>query len=225
MPNWCENSVKLTHQDPAMIKRVEDAFNQERLFDEFTPTPKELNYPEGFEEGYSDELVLRWEEQKKSNLEKYGYSDWYGFHIAEWGTKWEAETDKEYITTDGNRADLYFRTAWSPPIPFYSKLLQLGFQIEAYYYGEGNDFAGKWIDGESTEYEITDFNSVPDEIVDAFGIEPEDFGEDNLEKIRVIFTNDVELLRRVAQESNRPFCVEVSLSELIEACKKTSVGE
>ena len=28
MPNWCNNSVEIYHEDPAMIERVREAFNK-----------------------------------------------------------------------------------------------------------------------------------------------------------------------------------------------------
>lgn len=37
MPNWCQNTLVLKHSDPAMIKRVETAFAEGKLFEEFIP--------------------------------------------------------------------------------------------------------------------------------------------------------------------------------------------
>jgi len=39
MPNWCANTVTIKHSDPKMIARVRDAFEQERLCNEFLPNP------------------------------------------------------------------------------------------------------------------------------------------------------------------------------------------
>jgi len=39
MPNWCANSVTVTHSDPAMIARVRSAFQEGRLCNEFLPNP------------------------------------------------------------------------------------------------------------------------------------------------------------------------------------------
>jgi len=39
MPNWCENTVTLEHDDPAMIKRAEAAFADHRFLEEFIPFP------------------------------------------------------------------------------------------------------------------------------------------------------------------------------------------
>ena len=43
MPNWCNNSVEIYHDDPKMLERVRSAFNGEGLLGEFIPVPKELS--------------------------------------------------------------------------------------------------------------------------------------------------------------------------------------
>ena len=50
---------------------------------------------------------------------KYGFSSWYYWSIANWGTKWnayETEFDEEY---------LYFKTAWDTPLPIFEKMASL----------------------------------------------------------------------------------------------------
>ena len=50
---------------------------------------------------------------------KYGFSSWYDWSVANWGTKWnayETEFDEEY---------LYFKTAWDTPLPIFEKLAEL----------------------------------------------------------------------------------------------------
>lgn len=39
MPNWCDNTLEVTHTDPKMIERLMDAFNDARLCEEFIPSP------------------------------------------------------------------------------------------------------------------------------------------------------------------------------------------
>ena len=39
MPNWCNNTVTIKHSDPEMIARVREAFEQERLCNDFLPNP------------------------------------------------------------------------------------------------------------------------------------------------------------------------------------------
>ena len=42
MPNWCNNTMTLEHDDPAMIERARTAFNGEGLLQEFIPVPEDL---------------------------------------------------------------------------------------------------------------------------------------------------------------------------------------
>jgi hypothetical protein len=109
-------------------------------------------------------------------IAKHGYSDWYGFCVNEWGTKWE-------IGADGNPAQdipgglmLGFDSAWSPPIAAYEKLLEMGFEIEAMYYEPGMAYAGVWDNGHDDYYEYGGLDSagiaetLPAELDEAFGI-------------------------------------------------------
>jgi len=44
MPNWCSNSVTLTHSDPEMIVRAKTAIEQGKLFNNFVPCPTGWDY-------------------------------------------------------------------------------------------------------------------------------------------------------------------------------------
>lgn len=174
MPNWCNNSVELYHEDPAMIERARTAFNDGRLLDEFIPVPKDLQIVAG-SVGDPDEQKKLLEDTAR-NLATYGYGNWYDFCVNEWGTKWD-------IGADGNPAQdipgglmLGFDSAWSPPIGAYEKLVELGFSIRAMYYEPGMAFAGIWEDNIDNFYEYGGLNStqiaeeLPVELDEAFGI-------------------------------------------------------
>jgi hypothetical protein len=174
MPNWCNNSVEIYHDDPAMLERVRKGFNGEGLFGELIPCPKELvDTVSGF---MSEDKQAAHEAQQKANLEKYGYANWYDHNVNEWGTKWD-------VGADGNPAQdipgglmLGFDSAWSPPITAYEKLTEMGFRIRAMYYEGGMAFAGIWEDGFDDYYEYSGMNSeqiaaeLPVELDEAFCI-------------------------------------------------------
>ncbi len=174
MPNWCNNSVEIYHDDPAMIERVRAAFNGEGLLQEFIPVPDDLrNTVAGF---VGEDKQAAHEAQQKANIEKYGYANWYDFCVGEWGTKWD-------IGADGNPAQdipgglmLGFDSAWSPPIGAYEKLIDMGFRIRAMYYECGMAFAGIWDNGVDDYYEYGSMDSkqiaeeLPVELDEAFGI-------------------------------------------------------
>ena len=174
MPNWCNNSVVLKHEDPAMIERARKAFNGEGLLQEFIPVPQELR--DTVSGSMGEDKREAHEAQQKANVEKYGYANWYDFCVNEWGTKWE-------IGADGNPAQdipgglmLGFDSAWSPPIAAYEKLLEMGFEIEAMYYESGMAYAGVWDNGHDDYYEYGGMSSeqiakeLPAELDEAFCI-------------------------------------------------------
>lgn len=169
MPNWCNNTVRLVHADPAMIVRAKEALTKGTFFDEFVPVPKDLAITPASTDT-SDEVI-------KANVEKHGYGSWYEFCVNEWGTKWDADchsvdTDPEYPDT----LEAVFDTAWSPPIAFYEKLERMGFQVEAKYYESGMGFAGMYQDGTDDYYDLGDMSasdvehSIPEELDAEFGI-------------------------------------------------------
>jgi hypothetical protein len=174
MPNWCNNSVEIYHEDPAMLERVRKGFNGQGLFGEMLPCPKELtDTVSGF---MGEDQRAEHEAQQAANLEKFGYTDWYSFCVNEWGTKWD-------VGADGNPAQdipgglmLGFDSAWSPPIAAYEKLMEMGFRIRAMYYEGGMAFAGIWEDGNDDYYEYGGMTAdeiaseLPPELDEAFGI-------------------------------------------------------
>jgi len=143
MPNWCSNGITLRHADPAMIDRV--VKGKDGLLMEFMPTPKPLL--ETIAGSYGDEDKQReLEIRQLENLRLFGHKDWYDWNIANWGTKWDFALDN-VERPDANTVTAAFDSAWAPPIGAYNKLLELGFEIEAFYYEPGMAFAGKYENG------------------------------------------------------------------------------
>ena len=174
MPNWCNNSVEIYHEDPAMIERVRKAFNDGALLNEFIPIPQSLKIVAGCVGDPDEQKKL--EEDTARNKEVHGYGNWYDYCVNEWGTKWD-------VGADGNPAQdipgglmLGFDSAWSPPIGAYEKLTDMGFRIRAMYVECGMAFAGVWEDGQDDFYEYGGLNSeqiaetLPVELDEAFGI-------------------------------------------------------
>jgi len=174
MPNWCNNSVELYHEDPAMIERARKAFNDGRLLDEFIPVPKDLHIVAGKVGDPEEQKEL--EIREELNRITYGYTNWYDYCVGEWGTKWD-------VGADGNPAQdipgglmLGFDSAWAPPCNAYEKLMEMGFRIRAMYYESGMAFAGIWEDGNDDYYEYGGLDSkgiadtLPVELDEAFGI-------------------------------------------------------
>ena len=174
MPNWCNNSVEIYHEDPAMIERVRTAFNDGRLLAEFIPIPQSLKIVAGCVGDPDEQKKL--EEDTARNKEVHGYGNWYDYCVNEWGTKWD-------VGADGNPAQdipgglmLGFESAWAPPCGAYEKLTEQGFRIRAMYFEPGMAFAGVWEDGFDDYYEYGGLDSagiaeeLPVELDEAFGI-------------------------------------------------------
>lgn len=100
--------------------------------------------------------------------------NWYAYNVAEWGTKWDAggqisEQGENFVTA-------IIDTAWSPPIEFYRKMTDLGFQVEAFYYEPGMLFCGKYTSEDDEEhFEMQNdldwvLENIPTDIDDAMGI-------------------------------------------------------
>ena len=174
MPNWCNNSVEIYHEDPAMIERVREAFNKGALLNEFIPIPQSLRIVAGCVGDPDEQKKL--EEDTARNKEVHGYGNWYDYCVNEWGTKWD-------VGADGNPAQdipgglmLGFESAWAPPCAAYDKLTEQGFRIRAMYFEPGMAFAGIWEDGIDDFYEYGGLDSagiaeeLPPELDEAFGI-------------------------------------------------------
>jgi len=172
MPNWCYNTVELTHEDPTMIERARTAFLGKGLLNEFVPVPKELQIVAGFLGDEVEQAAL--EAREAANLEKHGYRNWYDYCVNEWGTKWDV-TGQE-VNDIPNGVILTFDSAWAPPTGAYDKLLDLGFEVRAMYYEPGMGFCGVWDNGQDDEYSLGGLNSdevaelLPPELDEAYGI-------------------------------------------------------
>jgi hypothetical protein len=103
---------------------------------------------------------------EESNLDKYGYKNWYDWCVANWGTKWNAGGDNDAMQVDydedqGNQgiALFQFDTAWAPPLGVLEKLMETHpeLSIECRYHEPGVGFFGVWTDGSDRCYETEQF--------------------------------------------------------------------
>ena len=163
MPNWCSNGITLRHADPAMIERAAKALQEGKFLQEFIPCPTELS-----------EAVANFT-TNEAMVAKYGYSSWYDWSIAHWGTKWDVESSNVEIE-DANTVTAGFDSAWAPPIRAYEQLTEQGFEVVAFYYEPGMAYVGKWDNGVDECYEYGGATSdsvremIGEELDDYFGI-------------------------------------------------------
>lgn len=154
MPNWCNNSISVSHPDKEMMQKFRDGVRAGNLFDTFIPMPVELR--ETTSPSETNEVLV----------EKYGHSDWYSWSIDNWGTKWDVCEGEFNLDENELSGDGWFDTAWGPPITAYQKLKELGFVIEAFYSEPGMGFCGVWENGEEDYidgyYELFEEGKFPD---------------------------------------------------------------
>jgi len=162
-----------------MISRAVKAAQKDSLLNEFVPVPQVLS--DTVEGSYGDpKEQAELDALRESNRKSYGYSSWYDFAIGEWGCKWDISNGgSEYKiekVNEGYSVTLSFDTAWSPPINFYDKLIELNFKVDAMYYEPGVNYCGQYFDGQDETYELNDLSSeevkeqLPYELNEAFGI-------------------------------------------------------
>ena len=174
MPNWCNNTLTLTHEDPAMITRAKDALDRGEFLQEFIPVPEQLKIVAGCVGDPEEQAKL--EADTARNREELGYGNWYDFCVGEWGTKWDVGGDGQTdIHPDGKMLHTTFDSAWSPPVNAYDKLVELGFGVNAMYYEGGMAYAGAYDEYGDQEINLEgmsadDIEREHPELDEAFGI-------------------------------------------------------
>jgi hypothetical protein len=161
MPNWCNNTLELQHEDPAMIERAKKAFADGRLLDEFVPVPKSLHIVSGRVGDDNDPKQIELEAQEKANLAAHGYATWYDYCVNEWGTKWDIGGNdyNEPQQDSPNKITMAFDSAWAPPTVAMDKFMDLGFSVRLYYYEPGMCFAGIYGDEGDDYYDLSNLSS------------------------------------------------------------------
>ena len=158
MPNWCNNTLTLEHDDPAMITRAKEALDRGEFLNEFIPVPEDLKITAGYLGDADEQKKL--EEATARNVAELGYGNWYDYCVGEWGTKWDVGGDGQTdIHPDGKMLHTSFDSAWSPPVNAYEKLEQLGFRVNAMFYESGMAFAGSYADGNCEDFSLEDMSA------------------------------------------------------------------
>jgi len=144
MPNHTDNRVILSHADSQKIDDIYNVMNTDdaSLLQHIIPM---------------NEALL-------------DGGDWYEWRLDNWGTKWDIyETHCTRI--DANTLSMTFYTAWSPPIPVFDKLTDMGYEINARYLDEGWMYVGEYVDGfDWSTADVESIGEVRPELDDEFGI-------------------------------------------------------
>jgi len=171
LPNWCDNSLTITHTDPELIRKAAEGFRGEGFLSAFMPIPEALQDTRAgaYADPVEQEALIA---KQKANLAEYGYKDWYDWAVANWGTKWDISGEEPMVSEDGLTLTVGFQSAWSPPIEFYKVLEEkFGFGVEAYFYEGGMCFYGEYSNGVENTVTFSCYDDLPDSVIDMFGIE------------------------------------------------------
>jgi hypothetical protein len=174
MPNWCSNHITIRGTNQREISAIAEAMREGNFCASIIPTPEDLQREGSSTHG--GENAELYDRIRAENLEKHGYSNWYDFQVARWGTKWDVECQDVQVEDDGLTVSTYFDSAWSPPMGIVEELTDRGLQVTLHYYEPGMGFVGKWEEGYDDFYELSGENSqtvrsaIGDELDDFWGI-------------------------------------------------------
>ena len=150
MPNWCENTLKMTCSDKQTLEALKDAFMNGKFLNYLIPMPEGLRDADQYFPQPEDRLKT-----EEENIRKYGVRDWWHWAVKNWGTKWDVapstENDNDYpiVANDDNTFSLClnFESAWGPPRGALKKLADHGVKFKNMYYEEGVGFSGEYSGG------------------------------------------------------------------------------
>lgn len=178
MPNWCSNYIQVSHEDPAKITALAEAFDKGEFCNAVIPVPQELKDTVAGHLGneYAQELN---QFKMELNQKYFGAKDWYDFCVGRWGTKWDVGGDgfTANISDDGLTMSAGFDSAWAPPMGVFQELSEQGYTVDAMYYESGMGFCGRYTtDGGDDYYELSDMsaedvaNTIDSDIDECFNI-------------------------------------------------------
>lgn len=128
MPNHCDNQMRVKGSKLALDNFIQQ-ITRTRIEDDGTantfidiahcvkPIPADLQITSGSfgnnEDGSPSETQLAYDRLYAQNKEKYGFSDWYGWSNANYGTKW-GDYEGTLTRDSDNEVTYTFTTAWAP---------------------------------------------------------------------------------------------------------------
>jgi len=129
MPNWCNNTVTLRHDDVSKIEMIMEECKKEEETELF-------------------QMLRKRPDDQDDN--------WYDWNVTNWGTKWDVRPEY-YDRIDDNTIQLGFDTAWSPPLALYEYLTSEGYFVKAKFHESGLCFVGDYVDGDTDTFEYAKY--------------------------------------------------------------------
>jgi hypothetical protein len=147
------NNLTISHADLAKVQEFADAYNGGKTCQRFIPRPESVNNKDAFAE-----------------------DGWYTWNVNHWGTKWDFGKDEytDPAKIEDGKVVVSFNTAWSPPIQFYKKLVELDYNVRGTYFEPGMSFCGIWDNGVDNYIDYGDMNQediIPVALWNEFGMD------------------------------------------------------
>lgn len=182
MPNWVKTQICFRSEDKENLINFINSITTETTND--TKTKKCFDFNKIIPEPQTpqecpEKFIIHNEIEARSRCLVYDekdpkrWFDWYNWHNAFWGTKWNAyyTTIHDIVYTDGkNRYEITvdFETAWSFPVPIFEKLIGMCLQknisfITKYSEEQLSQYGGKIIITPERK-EMIDFEPYSDEM-------------------------------------------------------------
>ena len=218
MPNWCNNSVSFDHDDPEMMRRLNDAAGRALC-------PDNCAVCSGREPRSAEHVVGFFEEFVPFPAE-HGWD--YGWCNLHWGVKWDARD------IDGEDSQYHFNTPWGPPIEFYDAMTDLGFKVKAFYEELGDRLVGVYEHGENNRYRLefrSDYDALPREVQEYIGdsmswlFGSDDEEEDSIKTIKIASKPKREeiIIQLAAAPDTEPVCPICQLAKCDETPDYTKI--
>ena len=191
MPNWCSNTIVVGGEAADISEFNAWLGDGKGVLSKILPTPTPLTETiSGFHGDPEKQAEL--EKQEQSNLEQFGYRNWYDWNIGNWGTKWDIDAEIDDSNNMDEQVIFSFESAWAPPQKAIAilaeKFNKLSFRHS--YLEEGVGFVGydEYDTGGLTNSEYNE-DSQSDEwkqlAQDEFGWEPWPDDDEELEQVEV----------------------------------------
>jgi hypothetical protein len=145
MPNWTSNTIRAAGKERDLRAFLEAVKWQDEIFDfnRLIPMPTLLRHTASgsqvfdgkrFDNWFVENPDAAWNERierpftadEEAALKDIGYTNWYDWSVAHWGTKWNAcraEIVEECF--EGGLVAIAFDTAWAPPLPVFYQMFAL----------------------------------------------------------------------------------------------------
>lgn len=149
MPNWTENTIRAEGVEADIREFLERVRGPDEAFDfnRIIPMPEMLRHTATGRRAFDGQECRSWyvinpelkpgddgyetnerpfTPEEEAALKDIGYTDWYEWSVANWGTKWNAcHVSIHELPEEDGAVEIAFDTAWAAPFPIFKQLTAL----------------------------------------------------------------------------------------------------